>query len=81
MSLHDKDKGEPKIYPYPSWNEHDFNRCDSIQNIVDIFIDPNNILWTLDVGVIHTLKKPKTVGPPRVMGIDTATTKVNNLIS
>lgn len=62
--------------PWPCWSLQEEGNCQSLQSAVDIFLDANNILWVLDVGIVNTLEQPVRRCPPKVVGINVRTGKV-----
>lgn len=64
------------LQPFPSWSLQEEGNCKVLQSAVDVFVDPNDILWVLDVGVVHTLSTPLRRCPPKVLGINLKTMKV-----
>lgn len=64
------------ILPYPCWSLQEEGNCQALQSAVDIFLDPNEILWVLDVGLVNTLEQPVRRCPPKVVGINVRTGKV-----
>lgn len=64
------------ITPYPCWSLQEEGNCQAIQSAVDIFLDPNDILWVLDVGLVNTLEQPVRRCPPKVVGINVKTGRV-----
>lgn len=65
-----KQKGcEAVISPFPCWSTQEEGNCKAFQSVVDIFIDPNEILWVLDVGVVNAMTVPIRRCPPKVVGI------------
>ncbi|XP_075231801.1 major royal jelly protein 1-like [Lycorma delicatula] len=81
MSIRDKSKCNPNIYPYPSWEDHNVENCDAIRNAVDLYLDENDTLWVLDVGVINTLEEPENIAAPKVIGINPVTSKIKYSIN
>ena len=61
---------------FPSWTLQEEGLCQSIQNAVDIFLDPQDILWILDTGIVSTLEEPIRKCPPKVVAISAKTGKV-----
>lgn len=68
------------IAPYPCWSLQEEGNCQAIQSATDIFLDPNDILWVLDVGIVNTLEQPVRRCPPKVVGINVKTNKVVQII-
>lgn len=48
-----------------------------MQNAVDLYLDPQNILWVLDTGVVNTLEEPIRKCPPKVLAFNVETGKVS----
>lgn len=69
------------LSPFPCWSMQEEGNCESLQSVVDIVADRNNILWALDVGVVNTLETPVRKCPPKVVAISTKTGKVLKTIS
>ncbi|XP_065349541.1 major royal jelly protein 3-like [Cloeon dipterum] len=40
----------PKLAPFPSWNLHEKDNCNSIQSVKGVETDPDGRLWVLDDG-------------------------------
>lgn len=72
---------QAKLTPFPCWSMQEEGNCQSLQSVVDIVADRNNILWALDVGVTNTLETPIRRCPPKVVAISTKTGKVLKTIS
>jgi hypothetical protein len=64
------------VAPYPCWSLQEEGNCQALQSAVDLFLDGNDILWVLDVGVVNTLAQPVRRCPPKVVGINVRTGKV-----
>lgn len=64
------------VAPYPCWSLQEEGNCQALQSAIDIFLDPNDILWVLDVGVVNTLEQPVRRCPPKVVGINVKTGRV-----
>lgn len=64
------------VTPYPCWSLQEEGNCQALQSAVDIFLDPNDILWVLDVGLVNTLEQPVRRCPPKVVGINVKTGRV-----
>lgn len=62
--------------PFPSWILQEEGNCQSFQNVVDVFLDVNNILWALDTGIVNSLDNPICRCPPKVVAICLKTKKV-----
>lgn len=65
------------LVPYPCWSVQEEGTCSALQNAVDIYLDPQNILWVLDTGVVNTLEEPIRQCPPKVLAFNVATGKVS----
>lgn len=64
------------LSPFPCWSLQEEGNCQSLQSVVDIVADRNNILWALDVGIVNTLEQPIRRCPPKVLALSTKTGKV-----
>lgn len=69
------------LTPFPCWSMQEEGNCQSLQSVVDIFVDRNGILWALDVGIVNTLETPVRKCPPKVVAISTKTNKVLKTIA
>ncbi|XP_017755150.1 PREDICTED: protein yellow [Eufriesea mexicana] len=67
---------EAELIPYPCWSLQEEGTCTALQNVVDIYLDPQNILWVLDTGVVNTLDEPVRKCPPKVLAINVSTGKL-----
>lgn len=67
---------QAQLTPYPCWSLQEEGNCDAFQSVVDLFLDPQDILWVLDTGVINSLDNPVRRCPPKVVGIDVKTKKI-----
>lgn len=67
----------PNIRPFPCWDIQEEGNPAALQNVVDLALDLQNILWVLDVGVVNTLGQPVRRAEPKVVGIDVVTGKVS----
>ncbi|XP_064601268.1 protein yellow-like [Liolophura sinensis] len=46
-----KDDGEAVMQPFPDWNSHTIDDCNSLQYVQSMEIDPNTgLMWAVDVG-------------------------------
>uniref|UniRef100_A0A0C9RW01 Y_5 protein n=1 Tax=Fopius arisanus TaxID=64838 RepID=A0A0C9RW01_9HYME len=69
--------GEPSVSPYPSWSLQEEGNCGALQSVVDLFLDPQNVLWVLDTGIIDALEEtPVRKCPPKVVAINVRTGKM-----
>jgi hypothetical protein len=73
-----KQKGcEAVLTPFPCWSSQDEKSYhDGFINIVDLFLDNQDILWALDIGVVNTLESPIRRGPPKVVALSMKTGKL-----
>ncbi|XP_031366637.1 protein yellow-like [Apis dorsata] len=67
---------EATLIPYPCWSLQEEGTCTALQNVVDLYLDPQNILWILDTGVVDTLDEPVRKCPAKVLAIDVNTEKL-----
>ncbi|XP_003695155.1 protein yellow [Apis florea] len=67
---------EATLIPYPCWSLQEEGTCTALQNVVDLYLDPQNILWILDTGVVDTLDEPVRKCPAKVLAIDVTTGKL-----
>lgn len=72
---------QAKLTPFPSWSMQEEGHCQSLQSVVDIVADRNNILWALDVGIVNTLETPIRKCPPKVVAMSTKSGKILKTIS
>lgn len=79
IDLHSKNC-HASVTPFPCWSMQEEGNCESLQSVVDLYVDANGILWVLDVGVVNTLEQPVRRCPPKVVGIELATGKVIKVI-
>lgn len=68
------------LAPFPCWSIQEEGNCHALQSVVDLFLDAQDILWVLDVGIVNTLEQPVRRCPPKVVGIDVKTGKVVKVI-
>lgn len=66
---------EAVIEPFPCWASQEEGDCNSLQSVVDLYLDENNILWVLDTGVVNSLEQPIRKAPPKVVAINVLTGK------
>lgn len=72
-----KDKNcQATLSPFPCWSLQEEGTCSALQNVVDIFLDPQDVLWVLDTGVVNTLEQSERKCPPKVVALDIKTGKV-----
>nr|XP_033340390.1 protein yellow [Megalopta genalis] len=67
---------QASLIPYPCWSVQEEGTCTALQNVVDIYLDPQNILWVLDTGVVNTLEEPIRKCPPKVLAFNVVTGKL-----
>jgi hypothetical protein len=79
MSLKSKNCN-PTITPFPCWNLQEEGNCQALQSAVDIFLDAQDILWVLDVGIVNTLEQPIRRCPPKIVALSVKTGKVLKVI-
>lgn len=77
----DETSCEATLVPYPCWSLQEEGTCTALQNVVDLYLDPQNILWVLDTGVVNTLDQPVRNCPPKVLAINVSTGKVSAMNS
>lgn len=71
-----KQKGcEAVLLPFPCWATQEEGDPTAFQNVVDLYLDENNILWVLDIGVVNTFTQPIRKAPPKVIAINILTGK------
>lgn len=75
ISLKSKNS-HPAITPFPCWSLQEEGNCQALQSAVDIFLDVQDILWVLDVGIVNTLEQPIRRCPPKIVAINTKNGKV-----
>ncbi|KAL3274489.1 hypothetical protein HHI36_015872 [Cryptolaemus montrouzieri] len=61
------------LEPYPCWSIQEEGNCEALQNVIDIVLDPNDILWVLDLGICNTLEQPVRRCPPKIVALNAAT--------
>ena len=67
--------------PYPCWDMQEEGNCKSLQSVVDLVVDQNEVLWVLDTGIVNTLETPVRKCPPKVVAMSVKTGKVLKTIS
>lgn len=67
---------EAVLKPFPCVSAQEEGKCQNLQSVVDLFIDQQDVLWVLDVGVVNTLESPIRNCPPKVVAISLKTGKV-----
>ncbi|PSN37918.1 hypothetical protein C0J52_12245 [Blattella germanica] len=71
---------QPTFTAFPCWTLQEEGNCQALQSVVDIFLDNQDILWVLDIGIVHTLENPVKRCPPKVMALNVKTGKVLKII-
>lgn len=61
---------ELKFEPFPCWQMQEEGNCNSLQSVVDVFLDQNQILWVLDTGILNTLGEPERRCPPKILAFN-----------
>lgn len=69
------------LKPFPCWSMQEEGNCQALQSAVDIFLDNNDVLWVLDVGVTNSLETPVRRCPPKVIAFSVKTGKVLKTVS
>ncbi|KAJ8678890.1 hypothetical protein QAD02_014677 [Eretmocerus hayati] len=62
--------------PFPSWSHQEEGNCTALQSVIDIFLDPYELLWALDTGIVNSLENPIASCPPKIVAYSTKTGKV-----
>lgn len=76
-----QDKCHTTLVPFPCWSMQEEGNCQALQSVVDIFLDNNDVLWVLDVGVTNSLETPMRRCPPKVIAFNVKTGKVLKMIT
>ncbi|CAH0564434.1 unnamed protein product [Brassicogethes aeneus] len=67
---------EAVLRPFPCWANQEEGSCEALQNVVDLVVDANAILWVLDTGVVNTMtSNPIRLCPPKVVAYSLLTGK------
>lgn len=69
------------LAPFPCWSMQEEGNCQALQSVVDIFLDNNDVLWVLDVGVTQSLETPMRRCPPKVIAFNVKSGKVLKMIT
>lgn len=64
------------ITPFPCWSMQEEGNCEALQSVVDLFLDPQGIIWVLDPGLVNTLEQPVKRCNPKVIAMDARTGRV-----
>lgn len=70
---------QPALVPFPCWSAQEEGNCGALQNVVDAFLDPQDVLWVLDTGVVNSLAEPIRRCSPKVVAINAKSGKVRYL--
>jgi hypothetical protein len=65
---------------FPFWGLQAEGNCQTLQSVVDVFLDANDTVWVLDVGIVNTLEQSIRRCPPKIMSLCVKTGKVLNVI-
>lgn len=66
-----KTKGcKATMTPFPCWAINEEGNCNALQSVVDMVLDPMDVLWVLDVGIVNTLEQPVLRCPPKIVGVN-----------
>lgn len=77
----DNYNGKTEISSFPDMSYQQEGKDDNLQNVVDIVLDEQNIIWALDTGVVNTRSKPPIRrSSPKVFAIEPNSEKVNNFV-
>lgn len=68
------------LQPFPCWSIQEEGNCEALQNVVDIYLDPLDVLWTLDLGITNTLEQPVRRCPPKIVGVNALTGQVIKVV-
>uniref|UniRef100_A0A182SH53 Bee-milk protein n=1 Tax=Anopheles maculatus TaxID=74869 RepID=A0A182SH53_9DIPT len=64
------DLNKPSCYahikPFPCWAYQEEGNCNSLQSVIDLYVDVKRILWALDSGITNFLEQPIKRCPPKV---------------
>jgi hypothetical protein len=75
VSLKDRNC-QASLLAFPCWSLQEEGTCSALQNVVDIFLDPQDVLWMLDTGVVNSLDQPQRKCPPKVVAMNIKTGKI-----
>lgn len=75
VSLKDKNC-QATLLPFPCWSVQEEGTCSALQNVVDLYLDPQDVLWVLDTGVVNSLEHPERKCSPKVVALNIKTGKV-----
>lgn len=66
----------PRLEPFPDWNFQEVGRCDHLQNVRALEVDPDGYLWVADSGVVGEFREyaePDNKCPPKIVIFDIKT--------
>lgn len=72
-----RDRCWPVLSPYPCWSLHEDGDPNAVQNAVDMYLDPEGILWLLDSGLVNTVERLVRRAQPKILAVDVKTDKVS----
>lgn len=70
-----------KFEPFPCWAMQEEGNCNSLQSVVDLVLDKNDILWTLDTGILNTMGEPERKCAPKVVAFNARSGRMLKSIS
>nr|CAD7441068.1 unnamed protein product [Timema bartmani] len=71
---------QAELVPFPCWSMQEEGNCRSLQSVVDLHLDAQDILWVLDVGIVNILESPVRRCSPKVVAFSAKTGKVLKII-
>uniref|UniRef100_A0A182NIM2 Bee-milk protein n=1 Tax=Anopheles dirus TaxID=7168 RepID=A0A182NIM2_9DIPT len=73
------DLGKPNCYahikPFPCWAYQEEGNCNSLQSVIDLYVDVKRIVWVLDSGITNFLEQPIKRCPPKVYAFNLSNDK------
>ncbi|XP_041773239.1 protein yellow [Anopheles merus] len=73
------DLNKPNCYahikPYPCWAYQEEGNCNSLQSVIDLYVDVKRIAWVLDSGITNFLEQPIKRCPPKVYAFNLSNDK------
>ncbi|KAL1130526.1 hypothetical protein AAG570_011772 [Ranatra chinensis] len=76
IDMNDESPFNPCLEPFPSWKANYETNQEALQNVVDLYLDVEDSLWVLDIGVMFTYQRPTIVQGPRIFNLCPETGKV-----
>lgn len=77
-----KHKGcKAQLEPYPCWSIQEEGNCKAIQNAIDLFLDPLDRLWVLDLGICNTLEQPVKRCDAKIWGMNAENGEIIKTVS